>query len=502
MEAENILTEQRRKKLEEYRREGIEPYPHRFEVKDTAAGVAAEFGGRAAEELDGGTARRTVAGRLMAYRSFGKAIFGHVQDATGRLQIYCRRDKLPPEVFGVAKRLDTGDIVGVTGRPFKTRTGELTLEADSLTLLAKALRPLPEKWHGLKDVEVRYRQRYLDLIMNPEVREAFRVRRLLVREIRRFLDDRGFTEVETPMMQPLPGGAAARPFVTHHNALGLDLYLRIAPELYLKRLVVGGLERVYEINRNFRNEGISTMHNPEFTMLEFYQAYADYRLLMDLTEEMFVYLADRVLGRRALDYQGQAIELAPPWARLSLDESLVKIGGVDPEELPDRAALLARAAGLGIPKVEGMGAGKLRQEIFERLVQPKLVSPTFITLFPREVSPLSKSTPENPDLVERFELYVAGMEVANAFTELNDPDEQRRRFEDQVRASRAGDEEAMPLDEDYLAALEYGLPPTGGEGIGIDRLAMIFADAASIRDVILFPQLKPRRETPEASDAG
>ncbi len=493
-EPDNVLTEQLRKKLDDYRREGIDPYPNRFPVTATTADVRNRYEHLPAEAFAGISDSWTVAGRLMAHRSFGKAIFGHLQDRTGRLQIYLRQNLLGEAAFSLGRRLDVGDIVGVSGRPFKTKTQELTLEVSSLTLLAKSLRPLPEKWHGLKDIETRYRQRYVDLIINPQVRETFRVRRLLIRHLRDFLDARDFAEVETPMMQSIAGGATARPFVTHHNALDTDLFLRIAPELYLKRLVVGGLERVYEINRNFRNEGISTMHNPEFTMLEFYLAYADYRDLMDLTEEMFVHLADTILGHRVLSYQGREVSLVPPWPRLSMDDSLVDIGGLAPEELARRDRLLARAAGLEIPQAEKMGNGKLKQELFERLVEPQLVNPHFITLFPKEISPLSKSVPGNPALTERFELFIAGMEVANAFTELNDPDDQRARFEEQVRAREAGDEEAQPLDEDYLNALEIGLPPAAGEGIGIDRLAMLFTDAASIRDVILFPQLKTRRE--------
>jgi lysyl-tRNA synthetase class 2 len=503
-ETKNILIESMRNRLAEYRAEGIDPYPHRFRTDSTTGDIRARYESLPAEAFEAVDERFITAGRIIAHRSFGKAIFCHIQDRAGRLQIYLRRDILGDEAFARARRLEMGDIVGVEGRPFKTRTGELTLEARSATLLTKALRPLPEKWHGLRDVETRYRRRYVDLIVNPAVRETFRTRRRIISGIREFLDARDFAEVETPMMQPIAGGAAARPFVTHHNALGVDLFLRIAPELYLKRLVVGGLERVYEINRNFRNEGISTKHNPEFTMLEFYQAYADFTDLMDLTEEMFVSLAEKVLGTTRLAFDTMTVDLdRASWRRLSMDRSLVEIGGVPEGELTDRAALLARVAALGVPKAAAMGPGKLKQELFERLVEPSLVNPTFITHFPKEVSPLSKSTPEDPEVVERFELFIAGMEVANGFTELNDPDDQRERFEEQVRAREAGDEEAQPMDVDFVQALEYGLPPTAGEGIGIDRLAMLFTGSTSIRDVILFPTLKPRQNRPGgSSDAG
>jgi lysyl-tRNA synthetase class 2 len=504
MTAENELMKQMRRKMEEFRQEGIDPYPHRFKASDTTEGIRREFGDRPPEDLENLKAEKVIAGRLVSHRNFGKAIFAHLQDREGRLQVYFRKDRLEDKDFKLARKLDVGDIVGCRGRPFKTRTGELTLEVSGLTLLAKSLRPLPEKWHGLRDVETRYRRRYLDLLINPAVRETFRIRREIIREIREFFDQRGFAEVETPMMQPIPGGATARPFVTYHNALDTDLYLRIAPELYLKRLVVGGLERVYEINRNFRNEGISTEHNPEFTMLEFYMSYADYRDLMDLTEELVPHLADRVLGARKLTYQGKEIDLEPPWPRLSLDEALVEKGGLDKSDLDDRAALLRRAVDLEIPKADLMGRGKLKLEIFERLVEPRLINPAFITLFPKEISPLSKSTPDDPEMVERFELFIGGKEIANAFTELNDPDDQRARFEEQARSLIAGDEEAHRVDDDYITALEYGLPPTAGEGVGIDRLAMLFTDSASIRDVILFPQLRPveTREDQGEEDAG
>jgi len=432
-----------------------------------------------------------VAGRLVSLRGHGKASFAHIQDRTGRIQIYVRLDGVGEKAYGLFKRLDVGDFVGVRGRPFRTKTGELTVQVAELALLSKSLRPLPDKWHGLSDVEVRYRQRYVDLIANPTVAEVFRRRARIVAEMRRFLDARGFLEVETPMMQSIPGGATARPFVTHHNALDMDLFLRIAPELYLKRCVVGGLERVYEINRNFRNEGVSTQHNPEFTMLEFYQAYADYRDLMALTEELFLHVVQTTCGSDRVTYQGQELRFAPPWPRLSVEEALVQLGGLRPDEVRTAEGLRAAAAARHVPVNPAWGWAKLLMELFEALGEARCVQPTFITDFPSELSPLAKARPDDPRYVQRFELYIAGMEVANAYSELNDPREQRRRFEAQVRAREAGDEEAQYLDEDFLRALEYGLPPTAGEGVGIDRLVMLLTDSPSIRDVILFPLLRP-----------
>jgi lysyl-tRNA synthetase class 2 len=420
------------------------------------------------------------------------------------MQIYLRLDGVGEAAYRLFKRFDVGDFIGVNGGLFRTKTGELTVQVGALTLLSKSLRPLPDKWHGLSDVEVRYRQRYVDLLANPPVVEAFRRRARIVAEMRRVLDARGFLEVETPMMQSIPGGATARPFVTHHNALDLTLYLRIAPELYLKRCVVGGLERVYEINRNFRNEGISTHHNPEFTMLEFYQAYADYRDLMVFTEELLGQVARAACGSEQVTYQGREISFAPPWPRLSVEEALVTLGGLSATEVRTAEGLRAAAAARGIAVNPAWSWAKLLMELFEVLGEARCIQPTFITDFPAELSPLAKARPEDPRYVQRFELYIAGMEVANAYTELNDPREQRRRFEAQVAAREAGDDEAQYLDEDFLRALEYGLPPTAGEGIGIDRLVMLLTDSPSIRDVILFPLLRPEVRTgePTAETAG
>ena len=476
---------------------GVDPYPAGFEPSDAVSAVVESHGGRSGDELEEARPRTAAAGRVLAVRSFGKANFLVLSDGRSRLQAYVRKDSVSARDFDVFRLLDVGDLAGVAGRVFRTRTGELTVWASRLEFLAKCLEPLPEKWHGLTDVETRYRQRYLDLIVNRDSREVFETRARVVRAARRFLDARGYLEVETPMMQPLAGGALARPFVTHHNALDLPLYLRVAPELYLKRLVVGGMERVYEINRNFRNEGVSTRHNPEFTMLEFYEAYSDYRKLMDLTEELLGAVADEALDGRECAFGGAAISLRAPFARLPLRSAVReavsrKLGrGVSEGELRDLAAVtrLARELGLDVPP--GAGAGRIAFTLFETLCEDALVQPTFVHDFPTEVSPLSKQRPDDPDTVERFELYAGGMEIANAFSELNDPAEQRRRFEAQRRARRAGDEEAHAMDEDYLRALEHGLPPTGGEGVGIDRLVMLLTGRRSIRDVILFPLLRP-----------
>jgi lysyl-tRNA synthetase, class II len=497
----NTFIRERLKKLEDLSRDGIDPYPSTFPVTHHAGDLVSRY--EAADDATLAAAEPVaLGGRVLSLRGHGKVSFAHLKDQTGKLQIYVRQDAVGESAYQLFRRIDVGDFLGVLGRLFRTKTGELTVQVAGLTLLAKSLRPLPDKWHGLSDVEVRYRQRYVDLIANPPVAELFRRRARIIAEIRRFFDARGFLEVETPMMHPIPGGAAARPFVTHHNALDLDLYMRIAPELHLKRCVVGGLERVYEINRNFRNEGLSTQHNPEFTMLEFYQAYADYRDLMTLTEMLLSQVVRAVSGGDAVAYQGKDISFTPLWPRLSLEEALVKLGGLTPQEVQNADGLRAAAAANGVPVKPAWGWGKLLVELFEARVEEQLIQPTFVTDFPAELSPLAKVRADDPRYAQRFELYVAGLEVANAYTELNDPREQRRRLEAQAKARAAGDEEAHSMDEDFLRALEYGLPPTAGEGIGIDRLVMLLTDAPSIRDVILFPLLRPEARQPEASEGG
>ena len=494
MEESSPLIRERQGKLEKLRRMGIDPYGSRWEVTALAGDLQQQYRDTAAAFFDSEAVAVSLAGRLMTLRDHGKTTFADLKDRTGQIQIYLREDRLGNEAYSLLKWTDIGDFLGVTGRLFRTRTGELTVAAAEFRLLTKSLRPLPEKWHGLVDVETRYRQRYLDLVANPEVATVFHRRSLLIREVRQFFDQRGFLEVETPMMQAVAGGAAARPFITHHNALDMDLYLRIAPELYLKRLLVGGLERVYEINRNFRNEGIDTRHNPEFTMLEFYQAYADYHDLMILTEEFLPHLCRVLLGGEELTYQGVRINLSPPWPRLTVVEALRKVGGIPEEDLEGAERLRAVAAHRGIPVQAGWGWGKLVDALMAHLVEPHLVQPTFLLDFPLELSPLARSQPDDPRLAQRFELFVAGLELANAYTELNDPQEQRQRLEEQLRAREGGDEEAHRMDEDFVRALEYGMPPAAGEGIGIDRLVMLFADSPSIRDVILFPQLRPKEQ--------
>jgi lysyl-tRNA synthetase class 2 len=489
---------QRRANLDALRELGVDVYPRRFDAAATIEALVAEHGEKTGDSLDAGQVRTRIAGRVLAIRSFGKANFLQVSDGKSRVQVYIRQDSVPELDFKTFKLLDFGDWVGVEGRLFRTKTNEFTIWASSLTFLAKCLLPLPEKWHGLTDIETRYRQRYLDLIVNPESRRVFEVRSRVVTAIREFLIARGFLEVETPMMQAIAGGALARPFVTHHNALDMRLYMRIAPELYLKRLTVGGMERVFEINRNFRNEGISTQHNPEFTMLEFYWTYADYQALMTLTETMLAEVARKAAGSEELTFGEHAISLAAPFRRLSLREGAraaasKKLGtGIAEGDLRARETAAALAARVGVPIEPSMGAGKIAAEIFEALCEDDLVQPTFVYDFPTEVSPLSKQKPDDPDTVERFELYIGGFEVANAFSELNDPLEQRRRFEAQLASRAGGDDEAHAMDEDYVRALEYGLPPTAGEGIGIDRLVMLLTNSPSIRDVILFPLMRPR----------
>ena len=491
MEELNEQIEQRHKTLEELRKAGIEPFGGPFEVTHYASEIIERYKETSKEVLDSAPATATIAGRIVAMRDFGKAAFAHIQDSSAKIQVYFRKDILG-EKYGIVKKLDIGDIVGITGKLFRTKTNELTLEVDDFTLLTKSLRPLPEKWHGLKDIETRYRQRYVDLIVNPDARNAFEKRRIIIRAIRDFLDSRAFVEVETPMMHQIPGGATARPFKTHHNALGIDLYLRIAPELYLKRLLVGGYERVYEINKNFRNEGISTKHNPEFTMLEFYMAYKDYLFLMALTEELITTIALKAAGSLELQYGDTLINLTPPWPRISMFEAM-KSRGVPENIFTDAgyAKEWAREEGLDIET--GASHGKILDEIFKEKVEPELVQPTFIIDYPVELSPLAKKKKDQPALVERFELFIASREIANAFSELNDPIDQRERFFRQVEARQQGDEEAQWMDEDFVRALEYGMPPAAGEGIGIDRLTMLLTNSLSIRDVILFPQLKPEQ---------
>ena len=482
----------RRRKLGALRERGIEPYPNDFRTDHTAAEVHARFGTPDAD-LEA-AAPVAIAGRILALRDFGKAGFVQLQDRTGRVQVHARRDRLG-DAFEVYRLLDLGDLIGVRGRPFRTRTGELTIEAASLQLLAKALRPLPEKWHGLHDVETRYRQRYVDLIVNPEARRIFETRARIIRFLRDFLGTRGFLEVETPMMQGIAGGAAAKPFITHHNALDLDLYLRIAPELYLKRLVVGGFERVFELSRVFRNEGISTEHNPEFTLLEFYEACATYEDLMALIEEMLVALAREVTGGTRLGYRGQDIELAPPggWPRRTMVDLVAERTGTPAAELLDERAVTATARARLEPSrlPPRLSAGTALYALFEHLVEAALVQPTFVYGFPVDVSPLARRNDRDPRFVDRFELFIGRGEIANAFSELNDPEDQRSRFVEQLAARAAGDEEAHAMDDDYVRALEYGLLPTAGAGIGIDRLVMLMTGAASIREVILFPLLRP-----------
>jgi lysyl-tRNA synthetase, class II len=492
MEDYNELIQQRFKKLADITASGVKPYAGKFDVTVSAQGLLDTYGAVAKEELEKNRVEASVAGRFIAMRSFGKAAFSHIQDGAGRIQLYFQKNTLGEELYGLFKKLDIGDFIGAKGFLFRTKTDELTLDVTEFTLLSKSLRPLPEKWHGLTDVELRYRQRYVDLIVNPEVKKVFITRTRIIQAIRSFLNDRGYLEVETPMMQTIPGGATARPFKTHHNALNMDLFLRIAPELYLKRLLVGGFERVYEINRNFRNEGISTRHNPEFTMLEFYTAYADYRDLIDMTETMVSSIAREVLGTTDVAYEGHDIHLAPPWKRITYMDSLREAGvPADVLEQEDKAREYARKLGASLKGGEPFG--KVLNEIFEILVEPKLIQPTFITDYPTDISPLSKKCDGRPDFVERFELFVVGRELANAFSELNDPVDQKQRFLKQVSEREAGDEEAHQMDEDFIRALEYGMPPAAGEGIGIDRLVMLLTGSNSIRDVILFPQMKKEK---------
>ncbi len=468
------------------------PFKNGFEPKDLAADLHRSYDEKSKEELEPMLIKASVAGRIMAIRDFGKAAFLQLRDRTGKIQIFVQKNKLGEEEFAKYREMDVGDIVYAAGVLFKTKTNELSIDLDQLVLLTKSLRPLPEKFHGLTDVEMRYRQRYVDLIMSEGTRETFRKRSKIIEEMRKFFVEHDFLEVETPMMHPIAGGATARPFITHHNTLDMQLFLRIAPELYLKRLVVGGLDRVFEINRNFRNEGISIKHNPEFTMLEFYQAYATYEDLMDFTEKLFQRVADRVLGTSTLQYQGSSIELGGKWERISVEEAVLKYSPLkDRSKLRDREALLAYGKEHGLPMNPKDSTGGLLMVVFDEQVEKHLIQPTFVTHYPMDVSPLSRRSDVDPWVVDRFELYIYGREMANAFSELNDPEDQRARFLEQVNAKNSGNEEACDMDEDYVTALEYGLPPTAGQGIGIDRMVMLFTDSPSIRDVILFPQMRP-----------
>ncbi len=490
----------RRAKRQALADEGVDLYPRRWDHDTTPSGAHQAHGEATAEELDEKALSLRIPGRVTAIREHGKTWFADLSDGRAKLQLFIRRNKLPKDAQTLLANLDLGDLVGASGTLMRTRMGELSLMVDDLTLLAKSLRPLPEKFHGLADVETRYRQRYLDLISNPGSRQVFETRARLVSALRRFLEDRGFLEVETPMMHLIAGGATARPFTTHHKALDLPLYLRIAPELFLKRLLVGDMPRVYEINRNFRNEGISTRHNPEFTMLEFYWAYVDYQVLMDFTEEMVTTAAEEVLGTTTLTWKGEALDLARPWPRLTVRQAIVQHGEVGADRLEDAEGVEAVLREKGIALPDARDYGHLLMTLFEEVAEEHLVRPTFLTHHPVEVSPLAKQDPEDPRFTERFELYIAGMELANAFSELNDPDVQAERFRQQGEAREAGDAEAHAFDADYVRALEHGMPPAGGLGLGIDRLAMLFTDRQSIRDVILFPLLRPEEEAAQDRD--
>ena len=487
---ENQIIAERRAKLAELRKSGI-AFPNDFRREHFAADLHSSYGELAGDALEAKAIAVTIAGRMMLKRVMGKASFATLQDSSGRIQIFVTNDAAGEAVHAAFKHWDLGDILGASGTLFKTKTGELSVRVSGLRLLTKSLRPLPDKFHGLADQEQKYRHRYVDLIMNEDTRRAFQVRSRLIQEIRAFMVGRGYLEVETPMMQPIPGGANAKPFVTHHNALDMQMFLRIAPELYLKRLVVGGFERVFEINRNFRNEGISTRHNPEFTMIEFYEAYRDYRYLMDFTEEMLRTVATKVLGTTKVPYGGDIVDLGAPFARLTAPEAIRKYNPeISEAKLADRNWLIDAIQRAGGKPHKDAGVGALQLALFEETTENKLIQPTFIVDYPAEVSPLARRNDEHPEVTDRFELYITGREMANGFSELNDAEDQAARFEEQAKAKTRGDDEAMFYDADYIRALEHGLPPTAGEGIGIDRLAMLFTDSPSIRDVILFPQLR------------
>jgi lysyl-tRNA synthetase class 2 len=504
MDELNDQIEQRLKKVDRLRSLGIDPFGSKFESKDHAAELIARYNNATKEELSASPVPVVLAGRVTALRRFGKAAFAAVQDGISSIQVYLKKDILGDQGFALAELLDIGDVIGVSGSLFRTKTNELTIEVKQLSLLCKALRPLPEKWHGLTDIETRYRQRYVDLIANPEVKHIFVMRSRIIQAIRTFLTGKGFLEVETPMMHPIPGGATARPFVTHHNALDTDLFLRVAPELYLKRLIVGGLHRVFEINRNFRNEGISTIHNPEFTMLEFYMAYADYLDLIGLTEELITALIEEVHGSGAReipygpipqDERTLTISFVRPWKRVSYREAVRLVLGATEQQILDLSYVWSQVQAHRLDPRGDASYWKLVASLFEQLVEPTLIQPTFVTDFPVELSPLAKRKSTDPELTDRFELFIAGREMANAFSELNDPLDQRQRFTAQAAERAKGDLEAHHLDEDFLRALEHGMPPTAGEGVGIDRLVMLLTNQPSIRDVILFPQLRPEKSS-------
>jgi lysyl-tRNA synthetase class 2 len=484
----------RHEKLARIRERNENPYKNGFTPSALARDLHKKYDEKTKQDLETELVPCSVAGRMMAIRDFGKASFVQVRDRSGIIQLYVQKEKLGEEAYARFKELDLGDIVFAKGVLFKTKTNELSVLCDGVELLTKSLQPLPEKYHGISDVEIKYRQRYLDLIMSEPTRETFRKRSRIIEEVRRYFVEHDFMEVETPMMHPIAGGATARPFVTHHNTLDMELFLRIAPELYLKRLVVGGFDRVFEINRNFRNEGMSIKHNPEFTMLEFYQAYATYEDLMDLTEELFQQVSERVLGTKKITYQGTEIDLSGPWKRISVEDAVATYSQFkDRTKMRDRDALLAYGKQAGLPMRPKDSIGGLLMVIFDEEVESKLIQPTFLTMYPLDVSPLSRRNEKDPFLVDRFELFIYGREMANAFSELNDPIDQKGRFESQVDAKNAGNEEACGMDEDYIRALEYGLPPTAGQGIGIDRMVMLLTDSPSIRDVILFPQMRPEK---------
>ncbi|HHV95834.1 MAG TPA: lysine--tRNA ligase [Clostridiaceae bacterium] len=476
----------RREKLNELKRNNKDPFKEvKYEVNSSSLQIKENF-----ESMEG--QRVSIAGRIMSKREMGKASFCDIQDRDGRIQLYVRINEVGEEAYEDFRKYDIGDIIGVEGEVFKTKKGEISVKIDKIKLLAKSLQPLPEKWHGLRDVELRYRQRYVDLIVNPEVKETFIKRSKIIKSVRKYLDNRGFLEVETPLLNPIPGGANARPFITHHNTLDIDLYLRIAPELYLKRLIVGGLEKVYELGRMFRNEGMSIKHNPEFTMMEVYQAYADYKDMMDLAEGIITTAAMEVTGGTKIVYQGEEIDLTPPWNRITMLEAVKKYAGIDFDQITGDEEARRVAKERGIQVEENAKWGEVLNAFFEEYVEDNLVQPTIVYDYPVEISPLTKRKPDRPELTERFEIFIVGREFGNAYSELNDPIDQRERFLDQMRKREAGDEEANMIDEDFLNALEYGMPPTGGLGIGIDRLVMLLTDSYSIRDVLLFPTMRPR----------